>query len=171
MDVKIRRERQGDYQRVYEINRLAFGRENESKLVNKIRKGENFIPDLSLVAEIGNEIAGYSLLSKINIVGGSIFESLALAPVAVVPEHQKKGIGGKLIRSGLDNAKGLGFVSVIVLGHPKYYPRFGFQRASIWGIKCPFEAPDEAFMAMELREGALKDKAGTVKYPKEFMDQ
>jgi putative acetyltransferase len=169
MDVIIRREEERDRPSVYEVNRLAFGQENESKLVDNIRKGENFIPELSLVAEAENEVIGHCLFSKITIVGGTVHETLSLAPVAVVPKHQEQGVGGKLIRKGLDEARRLGFDSVIVLGHPEYYPRFGFRKASEWGIRCPFEAPDEAFMAMELREGALKDKAGTVSFPKEFI--
>ena len=170
MDIRIRKEEKEDHHRVYEVNRLAFGQENESRLVDMIRNGANFIPDLSLVAELGDEIVGYSLLSKIIIAGNDVHESLALAPVAVVLEHQKQGIGSKLITTGLDEARRLGFFSAIVLGHAEYYPRFGFQKASIWGIRCPFEVPDESFMAIELRENALENIAGTVNYPSEFMD-
>jgi len=149
---------------------LAFQQENESKLIEKIRKGENFVPELSLVAEIDDEIVGHILFSKINIIGDAIFESLALAPMAVIPEFQKQGIGGKLIKKGIEKAKELGFDSIIVLGHKEYYPKFGFQKASKWGIKCPFDVPDEVFMAIELANKALENKAGTVKYPKEFME-
>ena len=170
MDIKIRKEEEKDYKRVYEVNRLAFQQENESKLIEKIRKGENFIPELSLVADIGNEIVGHILFSKIKIIGNSVFESLALAPMAVIPEFQKQGIGGKLIKTGFEKAKGLGFDSIIVLGHEEYYPKFGFRRASKWSIKCPFDVPDEVFMAIELTDKALENKAGTVKYPKEFME-
>lgn len=170
MDVKIRKEEEKDNKRVYEVNRLAFQQENESKLIEKIRKGENFIPELSLVAEIGNEIVGHILFSKIKIIGDSVFESLALGPMAVIPEFQKQGIGEKLIKIGLEKAKKLGFDSVIVLGHKEYYQKFGFQRASKWGIKCPFDVPDEVFMAIELTNKALENKAGTVNYPKEFME-
>ena len=170
MDVKIRKEEEKDYKRVYEVNRLAFQQENESKLIEKIRKGENFVPELSLVAEIDDEIVGHILFSKINIIGDAIFRSLALAPMAVIPEFQKQGIGGKLIKKGIEKAKELGFDSIIVLGHKEYYPKFGFQKASKWGIKCPFDVPDEVFMAIELANKALENKAGTVKYPKEFME-
>jgi len=170
MDVKIRKEEEKDNKRVYEVNRLAFQQENESKLIEKIRKGENFVPELSLVAEIDDEIVGHILFSKINIIGDAIFESLALAPMAVIPEFQKQGIGGKLIKKGIEKAKELGFDSIIVLGHKEYYPKFGFQKASKWGIKCPFDVPDEVFMAIELANKALENKAGTVKYPKEFME-
>ena len=170
MDVKIRKEEEKDYKRVYEVNRLAFQQENESKLIEKIRKGESFVPDLSLVAEIGNEIVGHILFSKIKIIGDSVFDSLALAPMAVIPEFQKKGIGSKLIKKCIEKAIELGFDSIIVLGHKDYYPKFGFQRASKWGIKCPFDVPDEAFMVIELTEKALEGKVGTVKYPDEFME-
>jgi len=85
-----------------------------------------------------------------------------------LPTFQKKGIGGLLIRKGLSVALGLGFSSVIVLGHSDYYPKFGFRKASEWHIECPFAAPDEAFMAIELIEGALSGSSGTVEFPKEF---
>jgi len=170
MDVIIRKEEKKDLKRVYEVNRLAFQQENESKLIEKIRNTENFVPELSLVAEVDDEIVGHILFSKIKIKGKSVFESLALAPMAVIPKFQKQGIGGKLIKRGLQEAKKLGFDSVIVLGHEKYYPRFGFEKASSWNIKCPFDVPDEAFMGIELTKEAFKDKAGTVKYPDEFME-
>lgn len=170
MDIKIRKEEKKDYNQVYEINRLAFKQENESKLIEKIRKGENFIPELSLVADKNNEIVGHILFSKIKIIGVSTFESLALAPMAVIPQLQKQGIGGKLIKTGLEKAKKLGFNSVIVLGYKDFYPKFGFQKASKWSIKCPFNVPDEAFMAIELTHKALENKGGIVKYPEEFME-
>jgi len=122
------------------------------------------------VADINNRIVGHILFSKIKIIGNSIFETLALAPMAVLPEFQKRGIGSNLINRGMEKAKELGFDSVIVLGHKDYYPKFGFKRASKWNIKCCFEVPDEAFMAVELIDGALKGKEGTIKYPDEFMD-
>jgi len=170
MNIVIRKEEEKDYKQVYEVNKLAFQQENESILIGKIRKGENFIPDLSLVAEIDNRIVGHILFSKIKIVGDSIFESIALAPMAVIPAFQKQGVGSKLIKKGMAKAKELGFDSIIVLGHKDYYPKFGFERASKWNIKCPFKVPEEAFMAIALTKKALEDKAGTVKYPDEFME-
>ncbi|MCD6106616.1 MAG: N-acetyltransferase [Caldisericaceae bacterium] len=170
MNIVIRKEEEKDYKQVYEVNKLAFQQENESILIEKIRKGENFIPDLSLVAEIDNRIVGHILFSKIKIVGDSIFESIALAPMAVIPAFQKQGVGSKLIKKGMAKAKELGFDSIIVLGHKDYYPKFGFERASKWNIKCPFKVPEEAFMAIALTKKALEDKAGTVKYPDEFME-
>ena len=170
MEIRIRQEVKEDYKRVYEINKMAFGQENESKLIEKIRRGSCFVSELSLVAEKDNEIVGHILFSKIKIVADSEFESLALAPMAVIPELQKQGIGGKLIKKGIEKAIELGFDSIIVLGHKDYYPKFGFQKASKWGIQSPFEVPDEAFMAIELIEKALENKAGVVRYPQEFME-
>lgn len=170
MNVIIRKEEKEDYQMVYEVNLLAFQQENEGKLVEKIRTSDHFIPELSLVAEVDGQIVGHILFPQIQIVGNSVFESLALAPMAVVPQFQRKEIGGKLVKEGIKRAKELGFDSIIVLGHQDYYPRFGFQKASKWNIKCPFQVPDEAFMAMELLDNSLESKAGMVKYPDVFME-
>ena len=170
MDILVREEKEKDYKEIYEVNKLAFGQENESILVDKIRKGENFIPGLSLVAETGGKIAGHILFSKIKIIGSSVFETLILAPLAVIPAFQKKGIGSKLVKKGVFKAKELGFDSIIVVGHKEYYPRFGFEKASKWNLKCPFEVPDEAFMAIELAEKALEGKTGTIEFPDEFME-
>ncbi|MDD2777814.1 MAG: N-acetyltransferase [Methanocellales archaeon] len=170
MNVTLRKEEEKDYKKVYEVNCFAFQQENESKLIERIRKGKNFVSELSLVAEIDDEIVGHILFSRIKIFGDSVFDSLALAPMAVSPKFQKKGIGRKLIKKGMEKVKELGFDSIIVLGHKGYYPKFGFQRASKWNIKCPFEVPDEAFMAIELTERAFEGNAGTVKYPDEFME-
>lgn len=170
MNIIVRKEEEKDYSKVYNVNKLAFKQENESKLIEKIRKGKNFVPELSIVAEVDNQIVGHILFSKIKIVGDSVYESLALAPMAVIPEFQKQGIGSLLIRKGIETAKKLGFDSIIVLGHKEYYPKFGFQPVSKWKIKCPFDVPDEVFMAIELTEGALKGKFGVVKYPDEFME-
>jgi predicted N-acetyltransferase YhbS len=101
-------------------------------------------------------------------IGGQ--PSLALAPVAVLPEYQNQGIGGKLIMEGHRLARELGYGSVIVVGHPAYYPRFGYKPASRWNITASFEVPDEAFMALELLEGGLKDVSGEIEYVKEFFE-
>ena len=125
---------------------MAFGQEDESNIVDKIRNGKNYIPELSLVMEHDNQIIGHILFSKIKIKGSNDFETLALAPMAVLPDFQKQGIGSQLVKAGLERAKAMEFDSVIVLGHKNYYPKFGFQPTSIWNIKCPFDVPDEVFM-------------------------
>ncbi len=121
-----------------------------------------------MVAQIDNEIVGHILFTKIQIIGNEIYDSLALAPMAVLPEFQNHQIGSALVRAGLKKAKDLKFKSVIVLGHKNYYPKFGFQKASNWQIKCPFEVPDEAFMAIELIKNGLENISGIVQYPKAF---
>ena len=90
--------------------------------------------------------------------------------MAVIPAFQKQGVGSELIKKGMAKVKELGFDSIIVLGHKDYYPKFGFERASKWNIKCPFEVPEEAFMAITLTEKAFEGKSGTVKYSDEFME-
>ena len=170
MDLKIRQENNDDIKEIYEINTLAFGQENEAKLVDLLRDSDTFVPELSLVAIIDNKIVGHILFTKIKIADDkqNEFDSLALAPMAVKPDIQKNGIGGQLIRAGLDKARELNFKSVIVLGHEHYYPKFGFVPTNKWNIKSPFDVPTNVFMGLELMEGGLKNVSGTVKYPKEF---
>ncbi|WP_369793119.1 GNAT family N-acetyltransferase [Methanosarcina sp. 2.H.A.1B.4] len=95
---------------------------------------------------------------------------MSLAPIAVKPEFQKQGIGGEFIREGLKACLQLGYDSVIVLGHPEYYPKFGFEPTGKWGIKDPFGEPVEAFMALELKKGALEGAGGIAEYPDEFLE-
>lgn len=175
--MKIRKEENKDYKEVFELIENAFKDElytdhKEQFLVERLRKSEFFIPELSLVAEIDNQIVGYILLTKIKIIDHNSTEttSLALAPVAVLKKYQGKGIGGSLIRYAHAVAKDLNFGSIIVLGHEKYYPKFGYKMAKNYGIKLPFDVPDENCMLIELTENALKGVTGIVEYPKEFYD-
>jgi len=171
MDVSIRDERKNDYDEIKKINDLAFGQENEGKMVEVLRKTLDYNPELSLVAEIKNKIVGYILFYPIKIKNKKgEFTVLSLAPMAVHPEYQNKGIGSKLVKSGIEIARGNGFGAVIVVGHPKYYPRFGFSHASKWGLKLPFDSPDDLFLALELKENYLKSCSGKVEYPKEYFD-
>ncbi|MDA1599408.1 N-acetyltransferase [Bacillus cereus] len=173
--VTIRQEQQNDYRKTEEVVQQAFLNEEfsdkkEHELVKRIRECDAFVPELSIVA-IDEEIVGYIMLSKITIEkDGASVDSLALAPVSVARGHQKKGIGGKLIKVALEKAKELGYGSVVVLGHPEYYPKFGFKKASEWNIQAPFEVPGEVFMAMELRENALESVEGIVQYSSAFAE-
>ena len=171
----IRPETEADHRAVAEVISAAFrdaehSDGTEADLVARLRRVGGFLPKLSLVAECEGVIIGHSLLSPIAIRtdSGAVHPSLALAPVSVLPARQGQGVGTALIHAGHDAARKLGFSSVIVLGHPEYYPRFGYHRASLWGIKAPFDVPDEAFMALELVPGGLDTVSGTVIYPAAF---
>lgn len=165
----VRIENENDFEQIHAVNTLAFGKEEEAKLVELLRHSEAYIPQLALVAEKDSVVIGHILFTKIQIVEGkTAFESLALAPMAVLPEFQNKGIGSLLVSTGLQQAKEMGYSSVIVLGHEKYYPRFGFKKASKYEIRPPFDVKDEAFMALELQEGALNGITGCVRYSKSF---
>lgn len=161
---------------VFDLIEKAFRNEEfsdhkEQFLVEKLRKTNSFIPELSLLATIQGKIVGYILLTKIKIIYDQTHtESLALAPVAILPEFQGKGIGGMLIEYSHKIAKSLGFTSVVVLGHQDYYPRFGYKRADKYGIELPFDFPKENCMVIELIENGLDNVHGKVQYAKEFFE-
>lgn len=175
MDVNIKTETKKDFKAVFEVIQNAFENEEysdhkEQYLVERLRDSDAFVPELSLVAEVNNEIVGYILLTKINIVdtNANSYDSLALAPVAVLQKFQGKGIGSKLIETAHKKAKDLGFSSVVLLGHESYYPRFGYVQAKEFGIKLPLDVPDGNCMIIELTENGLQNIKGVVRYPKEF---
>jgi putative acetyltransferase len=147
------------------VNQAAFGRSDEADLVDKLRGDEHAL--ISLVAELNGGIAGHIMFSRMWIrTSRGLVSAVALAPVAVLPEHQRQGIGGLLIRHGLELLRAQGEKIVIVLGHPGYYPRFGFSSDKAGLLESPF--PREAFMAMELCAGALDGVRGVVVYPPAF---
>lgn len=163
----IRAETQADYPAVHQVNEYAFGRVNEADLVDVLRR--NAEPHISLVAELNGQVVGHIFFSPVVIESEeSSFTALGLAPMAVLPEFQNQAIGSELVRRGLDECRNIGNDVVVVLGHPQYYPRFGFVPAKQKGLRCEYTVPDEAFMAVELREGALAGNTGVVKYRPEF---
>lgn len=169
----IRTENEADYNEVYQLNYAAFGnRDDESKLIERIRMSEEFIPELSIVAEIDGEIVGHVLLSKAKVVSDETQHTvIVLAPIAVKPSFQKQGIGSQLIEEGIRRCQALGYPAIFLIGHPTYYPRFGFQPARPFGIELKqFPVSDEVFMACELKEGALRNMNGELIYPKAFLD-
>lgn len=172
--MNLRQETKNDYKAVFNLIKEAFKNEalsdhKEQFLVERLRKSDAFIPELSIVAEIDEKIVGYILTTKLKIKNESNeFESLALAPVSVLPEFQGKGIGGKLIIESHKKAKELGHKSIVLLGHENYYPKFGYQQADTFGIEFPFNVPKQNCMAVELIENGLKNVNGMVEYPKEF---
>ncbi len=168
-DLTIRREWAADREAIARVNELAFGRPNEAKLVEGLRLSAHFIPELSLVATLGDQIVGHILFTHVRVGRDERARpAISLAPMAVLPGHQRRGIGSALVRAGLEEAARLGHHVVIVLGHVDFYPRFGFAPASQAGIKAPFRVHDEAFMICELRPGAIEGMAGEVAYPPEF---
>ncbi len=167
----IRPEHPEDHQAVFRVNESAFGRPNEALLVDALRRSPAFIPRLSLVALDGPQVVGHILFTAVEVRGArDSYPALALAPMGVLPAFQRTGIGSSLVRRGLDDARELGHGVVIVVGHPGYYPRFGFVPAEPLGIRAPFEVPSAAFMALELRPDALRGVRGEVRYPPEFAD-
>ena len=173
--INIRKEQLSDYNLVSDIIEMAFdkleiSKHNEAQLVDNLRKSPHFIQDLSLVAEVDHRVVGHILFTPVKIQNGQKkFKSLVLAPVSVLPDFQKRGIGRALILAGHQKAIESGYTSVILIGHPEYYPRFGYKPASKWGLKTHYKLPsDDVFMAAELTEDALKNVSGMVKFPSEF---
>ncbi|UWY26293.1 N-acetyltransferase [Flavobacterium sp. TR2] len=176
MEITLRQENKNDFQSVFQLIEKAFEKEEysdhkEQFLVERLRKSDAFIPELSIVAELDGKIVGYILFTKLKIKNDlNSFESLALAPVSVLPEFQGKGIGSKLILHGHEIAKDLGYKSVILLGHQDYYPRFGYELCEKYNIKMPFDVPAENCMVIALTEDGLKNVNGEVVYPSVFFE-
>ncbi len=147
------------------MNEAAFARSDEADLIDGLRAEGAVL--LSFVAELDGQIAGHILFSRMTVeTPQGPLAAVALAPMAVLPDHQRRGIGSRLIRRGLDELRGRGERIVIVLGHQRYYPRFGFSPEKARYLASPF--PPDAFMALELVDGALGGVHGTVRYPSAF---
>jgi len=176
MEIIIREEKSTDFKAVFSLIEKAFKTEKlsdhkEQFLVERLRKSKSFIPQLSVVAEIQNKIIGHILVTKLKIKNDQTeFDSLALAPVSVLPEYQGNGIGGMLIKEAHKTAKELGYKSIVLLGHEKYYPKFGYELTDKYGIELPFDVPKENCMVIELTENGLNGVTGMVEYPKEFSE-
>lgn len=165
----IRKEESKDYERIHDVVKNAFESAehadgNEQSLVEALRKGTSYIPELSLVAEIDGKIAGHIMFTKATVEGSTV---LALAPLSVLPEYQRQGVGTALIKEGHRIADELGYAYSVVLGSEKYYPKAGYIPAERFGIKPPFEVPGENFMAYKLKK-ATPDICGVLQYAKEF---
>jgi putative acetyltransferase len=151
--VEVRSERPGDVEAIRCANEAAFGGPLEARIVAALRRAGAVTA--SLVALVEGAVVGHILFSPVTIRGeGTEGEAVGLGPMAVLPAFQRRGVGSALVRAGLAHLRAAGHRAVVVLGHPAYYPRFGFRRASELGLRWEHEAPDEAFMVLELRAEA-----------------
>ena len=164
MPIEIREEQGGDLAGIRDVNRRAFGQDQEADIVDALRSSGAAL--LSLVAVLDGRIVGHVMYSPASI-GGRV-EGAALGPMAVLPECQRKGIGSALVRAGNEEIKEDGWPFIIVLGHPEYYPRFGFRPASTRGIGCEWDVPDNVFMVLVLDEEKMRRVSGLAKYRREF---
>jgi putative acetyltransferase len=166
--MSIRRERPEDMAAIRTVNEAAFGQSTEADIVDALRAT---CPDLlSLVAESAGEIVGHILFSPVTVEGGSQYRhGMGLAPMAVMPDRQRQGIGSRLVETGLEILRRKGCSFVIVLGHPEFYPRFGFVPASRHGLRCQWEGvPDEAFMVLVLDKSVMAGVTSVARYREEF---
>jgi putative acetyltransferase len=164
--MEIRAEQVDDIDSIHRVNVAAFGRENEADLVDRLR---GVMPTVSLVAVDGDKVVGHIFFSPVTIAGESAHEVLlGLAPVAVMPEYQRNGVGTSLINQGVEVCTRLGVVAIVVLGAAAYYQRFGFIAAKEWGLGREYDVLDDSFMALELFKDGLKNRNGIVRYRPEF---
>ena len=164
--MRVREEEKRDRDSMHALNVAAFETPAEASLVDALRGRAR--PVLSLVAEEAAGIVGHVMFSPVSLTGQADRRIMGLAPMAVAPEHQRKGIGSALVRAGLERCRDLGFGAVVVLGHPSFYPRFGFQPAARFGVACEYDAPTEAFMLIELVPGYMRGVAGTARFHPAF---
>ncbi len=150
------------------LNEAAFETSTEARLVAALR--EQARPLVSLVAEDAGAIVGHILFSPVTLSGHPELRIMGLAPMAVAPGRQRQGIGSALVRGGLERCRQLGFGAAVVLGHPRYYPRFGFAPAKHFDIGCEYDVPEEAFMVVELKPDYLRGASGIIQYGAAFDD-
>ena len=162
----IRPEAESDIPAVREVNAAAFGRPDEARLVDALRG--RALPFVALVAE-EIEIIGNIVFTPVRIENEARL-AMGLAPMAVRPDAQRRGVGSALVRAGLERCQALGACAVVVVGHPAYYPRFGFVPAIRFGLRCEYDVPEEAFMALELEPGVLGHARRTVRYHPAFAE-
>lgn len=165
--VLIRPEMPEDARQVRTVNERAFGQRTEADLVDRLR--ESCAGSVSLVA-VDDGIVGHILFTPVVVAtAGRTVPGMGLAPMAVLPERQRQGIGSRLVTRGLEILRDRGCPFVVVIGHPDYYPRFGFQPASRHGFACQWDGvPDAAFMILILDANAMRDVSGIAKYREEF---
>lgn len=168
MNVAIRDEQAADYDAVYQLNVAAFPTTEEANLVNQLR--ERAEPCISLVAENQSTVIGHIMLTPVMLDAATELRLMGLAPMAVLPKMQNQGIGSLLVTAGLQRCQELGIGAVVVLGHPQYYPSFGFVPASQFGISSHYDVPDEVFMIQQLIPDYLAHHSGKISYHPAFAE-
>lgn len=167
--MNIRKEQPTDIEKIWKVNSDAFETEAEANLVNALRSSE--CTYISLVAETETNVVGHILFTPVELIGDknkNKLKIMGLAPMAVLGQCQNKGIGSKLVKTGLGHCQSLGYDAVVVLGHASYYPKFGFVPSVKYGIKSEYEVPDEVFMILELVPKSLECHAGVIRYHEAF---
>jgi putative acetyltransferase len=169
--ITIRPETPDDYAAVRSINLAAFDTAAEADLVDAMRNEPEYVPELSLVAELNGQIIGHALFSEVTVEQETDeMRALSLGPIAVLPDHQSKGIGSALMNEGHERGREMGYPFVVLIGHPWYYPRFGYVPARQYGLVTIWEVSDPVFMVCELKPGSLEKAAGTIRYPRPFRE-
>ncbi len=165
--IVIRHETLADFEAIRKVNLRAFEQSNEGNIVDALRAAGALT--ISLVALHDNQIVGHIAFSPVTIESGDgSFTALGLGPMAVLPEHQNEGIGSQLVEAGMKECLRLGHEIVVVVGHPEYYPRFGFVPAGPLGISWEHDVPEDAFMIAQLNTGTLAGRTGMVKFHPAF---
>lgn len=173
--IEIREERADDVASIRDVNKRAFGQDQEGNIVDALRSNGGAL--LSLVATRNDRVVGHIMYSPATIddstpaagdASGIVITGAALGPMAVLPEHQRHGIGSKLIDAGTRKLKDAGCPFIVVVGHANYYPRFGFKAAITYGIKCEWPVPDDVFMLLVLDHARMHGVTGFAKYRHEF---
>jgi putative acetyltransferase len=164
--IQIRSETAADVPEIRALNSAAFETELEANLVDTLRQAAR--PIVSLVADRAGKIVGHILFSPVTLSGQPDAKIMGLAPMAVLPSEQRRGIGSALVSEGLKRCEHLGFGAVVVVGHRNYYPRFGFKPAGTFSLKSEYDVPDDVFMAVELTPHYLRGQSGTIQYDSAF---
>ncbi len=162
--IEIREERPDDVAAIRDVNKLAFGQDQEANIVDALRS--NGVALLSLVATLNDRVVGHIMYSPLTV--DDKVTGAALGPMSVLPEHQRRGIGSKLVEAGNRKLKDSGCPFIIVVGHENYYPRFGFRPAGALGIRCEWEVPADVFMLLVLDQVKMHGVSGLAKYRHEF---
>lgn len=162
--IEIREEHHHDIAAIRDVHRRAFGQEQEANIVDALRADGAAL--LSLVAAVDGRVVGHIMYSSASL--DASMTGAALGPMAVLPEYQRRGVGSQLVEAGNRKLKDAGCPFIVVVGHPKYYPRFGFRPASLHGITCEWDVPDDAFMVCVLDESRIEGISGLARYRHEF---